>query len=46
METWKSVLLAVGAMVAFAVVVIGAVLAVMYFQDGSLSERLRHLRRR
>ena len=46
METWQSVLLVVVAMTTFAVVVIGGVLAVVYFQHGSLAGRRRHLRHR
>lgn len=44
METWQSVLLAVGAMMAFALVVIGALLAAMYFRHGDIGAIFRSRR--
>lgn len=44
MKTWQSVLLAAGAMIIFVFVVVGAVLAVIYFQHAGRVERIRDRR--
>ena len=44
MDTWQSVLIAIGAMATFVVLVVAGVLAIMYFQRGSVADRLRDLR--
>jgi len=46
MDTWQTVLLTIGAMAAFVLLVTAGILAIMYFQHGSLAKRLRHLRHR
>ena len=45
MDTWQSVLLAVGAMAAFALAVTGAVLAAMLFRHGDIGAIFRSRRR-
>lgn len=44
METWQSVLVAIGAMVAFVLVVTGALLAAMYFRHGDIGAIFRSRR--